>query len=211
MYSLYKLNYRGIFWSRILDILGALLLLSLSWPVFVLLFLCNLKNPSKVFYKHPRLCIGGREFNCLKFRTMDSSIHAKFESLLKSDPIAHQEWLSKRKLSNDPRVTRMGKLLRKSSLDELPQLFNVLRGDMSLVGPRPVTREELKHYGNQVDLLLSVRPGLSGLWQVSGRNNLDYPSRVALDIWYVQNRTLWLDCFILLKTIPAVILRKGAY
>ncbi|MCX8522059.1 MAG: sugar transferase [Rhodoferax sp.] len=197
--------------SRLLDIFGAVLLLALSWPIFVLLFLCNLRHPGQLLYRHVRVNSQGGDFDCLKFRTMEISADTTLEAFLNNDPLLREEWTCRQKLFNDPRVTRVGKILRKSSLDELPQLFNVLRGEMSLVGPRPVTRKELEQYGDQVSLLLSVRPGMSGLSQVSGRSELDYQSRVALDIWYVQNRTFQLDCWILLKTIPTVVRGKGAY
>ena len=131
--------------------------------------------------------------------------------LLARDPEARQQWNKEFKLKNDPRITPIGNILRKTSLDELPQLWNVFKGEMSLVGPRPVTRLELKHYGDDLIYYKMVRPGISGLWQVSGRNDVDYSTRVYLDAWYVKNWSLWNDIVILAKTVNIVLRRKGAY
>jgi lipopolysaccharide/colanic/teichoic acid biosynthesis glycosyltransferase len=133
------------------------------------------------------------------------------EGYLAANPEALRFWLEERKLKNDPRITRVGKFLRKSSLDELPQVINILLGDMSLVGPRPVTEEELAKYGQDAFYYLLVRPGLTGLWQVSGRNEVSYEKRVALDRYYVQNWSIWLDLYILARTVWVVLTRKGAY
>jgi lipopolysaccharide/colanic/teichoic acid biosynthesis glycosyltransferase len=135
----------------------------------------------------------------------------KLRELLAQDPALQEEWSREFKLHNDPRVTDVGQLLRRTSLDELPQLFNVIRGDMSLVGPRPVVQDELCRYGDDVDYFLMVRPGMTGLWQVSGRNDVDYDTRVYLDTWYVKNWSLWYDIAILFKTFNVVFGRKGAY
>ncbi len=131
--------------------------------------------------------------------------------LLASDPGVREEWERDFKLRNDPRITSIGQFLRQTSLDELPQLFNVIRGEMSLVGPRPVIKAELARYGSDVDYFLMVRPGITGLWQVSGRNEVDYDTRVYLDTWYVKNWSMWYDVAILFKTIKVVFQRKGAY
>jgi undecaprenyl-phosphate galactose phosphotransferase len=147
----------------------------------------------------------------MKFRTMVPNAQELLRDLLDSDPKARAEWEATRKLKNDPRITKLGAFLRKSSLDELPQLFNVLRGDMSLVGPRPVVMDELPYYGEAEQYYFEVRPGITGLWQISGRNDVDYERRVALDIWYVRNWTLWYDIVILFKTLTVVPARLGAY
>jgi lipopolysaccharide/colanic/teichoic acid biosynthesis glycosyltransferase len=133
------------------------------------------------------------------------------EKLLADQPELRQEWEQNFKLKKDPRVTRIGRFLRKTSLDELPQLWNVLKGEMSLIGPRPIIMEEVEKYGDNYELLASVKPGLSGLWQISGRSETDYQDRVAMDIYYIQSWSLWLDLYILLKTFAAVIKGKGAY
>jgi len=133
------------------------------------------------------------------------------EQLLESDPRIREEWEKEFKLKNDPRITRVGKFLRKTSLDELPQLFNVLLGQMSLVGPRPIITDEIQKYGEYFKDFAMVTPGITGLWQVSGRNDIDYDERVQLDVWYVRNWSLWLDISILFKTVGVVLGRKGAY
>jgi len=136
----------------------------------------------------------------------------RLKEILKRDPEARKQWEEYRKLKNDPRITPVGKFLRKTSLDELPQIFNVLKGDMSLVGPRPVTREEIEqHYKDKAEFYFKVLPGITGLWQVSGRNDLSYEERVSLDAWYVRNWNLWLDMVILLKTLKVLIKKEGAY
>ena len=136
---------------------------------------------------------------------------AKLEELLKNDPEAKVEWERDFKLKNDPRITKSGAFLRKTSLDELPQIFNVLKGEMSLVGPRPVIQEELERYGEYVNDYLMVKPGITGMWQVSGRSDIDYQERVLLDSWYVRNWSVWIDVVMLFKTFKVVLLRKGAY
>jgi UDP-galactose-lipid carrier transferase len=133
------------------------------------------------------------------------------EKLLFNDPVAAAEWAATQKLRNDPRITSVGRFLRLSSLDELPQLFNVLRGEMSLVGPRPIVQAEVARYGDEIEYYYETKPGLTGLWQVSGRSDTSYERRVRLDVWYVRNWTLWHDIAILLKTIPAVFLQRGAH
>jgi lipopolysaccharide/colanic/teichoic acid biosynthesis glycosyltransferase len=147
----------------------------------------------------------------MKFRSMLRNSEQVLAALLRDDPVARAEWERDHKLTTDPRITPIGRFLRKSSLDELPQLLNVLRGEMSLVGPRPITVAELTRYGRVRWHYLSVRPGLTGLWQVSGRNNTTYEERVALDQRYVEQRSLWLDACILVKTVRVVLLREGAY
>jgi exopolysaccharide production protein ExoY len=150
-------------------------------------------------------------FPCLKFRTMIPNADQVLRDLLESDPELRAEWVRDHKLRNDPRVTRLGRFLRRTSLDELPQLLNVLRGEMSLVGPRPVVREELLRYGRNVNTYLAAKPGITGLWQVTGRNDTDYRRRVVLDTYYVRNQNLLLDLYILLKTTGVVLGGSGAY
>jgi Undecaprenyl-phosphate galactose phosphotransferase WbaP len=198
--------------KRSLDIIGGLLL---SIPFTLLLPLVSLaiyvEDRGPVFYRHLRIGPAGRRFYVLKFRTMRPDADRVLEEYLAANPEALRFWLEERKLKNDPRITRVGEFLRKSSLDELPQVINIFLGDMSLVGPRPVTEEELAKYGQDAFYYLLVRPGLTGLWQVSGRNEVSYEKRVALDRYYVQNWSIWLDLYILARTVWVVLTRKGAY
>ena len=168
------------------------------------------RDGGPVFYGHTRIGKDGREFKCLKFRSMAVNGDEILADLLAHDPEAEAEWAATRKLRNDPRVTPVGRFLRKSSLDELPQLFNVLRGEMSVVGPRPVTRDELRHYGMRARDYMSCTPGITGLWQVSGRSDTTYRRRVALDTLYARQRSLLMDVQILFRTIPAVLNGSGA-
>jgi lipopolysaccharide/colanic/teichoic acid biosynthesis glycosyltransferase len=163
-----------------------------------------------VTFAHYRVGQGGRVFPCLKFRTMVRNSEQALQNLLSTDPMARSEWERDCKLSNDPRITPIGKILRKTSLDELPQLFNVLRGDMNLVGPRPIMLSELPRYGQVRGHYLSVKPGMTGLWQVSGRNTTSYEERVQLDRHYVEQRSGWMDVGILFKTLGVVISGRGA-
>jgi undecaprenyl-phosphate galactose phosphotransferase len=198
--------------KRVVDmILAPIMLLALAPLLLVLWFYCRLDG-GPACYGHVRVGLHGREFRCLKFRTMMVDADAVLERHLAENEAARAEWDATRKLTADPRVTPMGRLLRASSLDELPQLFNVLQGDMSLVGPRPVVRDELaRFYGRRgAAAYLSVRPGLTGLWQISGRSDVDYARRVALDTDYVRNASLWLDAQIMCRTVKVVLLRKGA-
>lgn len=165
----------------------------------------------RVFFAHERVGRGGRPFPCLKFRSMTPDAAQRLEALLASDPQACAEWGRDHKLRNDPRVTRVGAFLRRSSLDELPQLFNILIGDMSLVGPRPIVADEIAKYGVHYRHYCAVRPGLTGLWQVSGRNDVTYRRRVVMDVAYARRRCLLLNLEILLRTVPAVVLRRGSY
>lgn len=164
-----------------------------------------------VFVTQKRIGRNGVMFSCIKFRTMVTNGEEVLARHLALNPSEQQEWDTNRKLRADPRVTPFGALLRKSSLDELPQLFNVLVGDMSMVGPRPITMEETQFYGPHFPDYLSVRPGLTGLWQISGRSDTSYAERVKLDVAYVANRSLWGDFAIMAKTIPAVLSARGSY
>jgi Undecaprenyl-phosphate galactose phosphotransferase WbaP len=162
-------------------------------------------------FAHTRVGAGGRKFKCLKFRSMVTNSAEVLENVLATDPAAAAEWAETQKLLADPRVTWIGQILRKTSLDELPQLFNVLRLEMSIVGPRPIVGAEVPRYGDDIAYYYETRPGLTGLWQVSGRTGVSYAQRVQLDTWYVKNWTIWHDLAIMAKTVPAVLKRKGAY
>ena len=164
-----------------------------------------------VIYRHRRVGKQGRLFECLKFRTMVPGADHELGALLEQDEDLKAEWLQGHKLKRDPRVTRHRPLPAPNELDELPQLWNVLRGEMSLVGPRPIVREELLRYGRNAGLYLSVKPGVTGLWQTTGRNDTDYRRRVAMDVYYVRNQSLWLDAYILIRTTGVVLDGNGAY
>jgi lipopolysaccharide/colanic/teichoic acid biosynthesis glycosyltransferase len=198
--------------KRGLDILGAAGLLLATLPLFLVLAVLVKLDGGPVFYAHERVGRGGRMFGCLKFRSMVQGADRKLAELLARDERARAEWEATRKLKNDPRVTWVGRFLRASSLDELPQIINVLRGDMSLVGPRPVQAAELAaYYGGAAHHYLSVRPGITGPWQISGRNDTTYAERVALDVAYVSRPSVLNDIRILLRTPAAVLARRGAY
>lgn len=198
--------------KRSFDIAGAVAGIALFSPLFLMLaLLVKLSDGGSVFYRHPRIGRNGELFHCLKFRTMVENGSAVLAEHFARNPRAREEWNATRKLQDDPRVTRVGAVLRKLSLDELPQLINVLRGDMSLVGPRPVVRDELDLYGNAAVYYLKSRPGLTGLWQISGRNDVSYMARVAFDRQYVENWSLAYDLLIIVKTFPAVISSRGSY
>lgn len=168
-------------------------------------------SPGPVLFKHTRIGRNGKEFPCYKFRSMCIDAKERLEELLDTDPLARDEWEKDFKLQHDPRITKSGAFLRKTSLDELPQIFNVLRGEMSLVGPRPIIRDEMDRYGTYITDYLMVRPGITGMWQVSGRSDIDYSKRVKLDSWYVRNWSVWLDIMLLWRTFKAVKEETGAY
>ncbi|MCJ2178942.1 sugar transferase [Novosphingobium album (ex Hu et al. 2023)] len=176
--------------------------------VAVLLFL---SDPGPVFFAHRRIGYRGRYFHCLKFRTMKVDGDAILRAHLETDEEACREWETARKLRTDPRVTPVGAVMRKLSLDELPQLINVLMGDMSLVGPRPIVDDEVVHYGRHFEHYCLVRPGLTGLWQTSGRSNTSYQLRVAMDVSYIARKSLAFDAWLLCKTVPAVVFARGSY
>lgn len=198
--------------KRGLDVLGAGLLLLILAPVLLLVLGAVCLDGGPALYRHRRVGLAGRRFGCMKFRTMVPAADELLAQHLATNPAAAKDWDTRRKLTNDPRVTPIGAVLRATSLDELPQLVNVLVGDMSLVGPRPVVAEELhRHYGVVGKAAyLAARPGITGLWQVSGRSDTSYRERVALDIRYATDWSLLLDVQILLRTIPAVLARRGA-
>jgi len=194
-----------------IDICGAACGVLILSPLFLFIAYKIRKDGGKAFYAHERIGKNGKTFKCLKFRSMVSNSQEVLESLLANDADAKAEWERDFKLKNDPRITPIGAFIRKTSLDELPQLLNVLKGEMSLVGPRPVVEEERKYYGEHWNEFLSVKPGMTGLWQVSGRNDTSYDERVALDIQYIRNWSLWLDIKIIYKTVFVIINPKGAY
>lgn len=192
------------------DVAVASLLLLILAPIFLVIALLVKLDGGPAFFAHKRMGANGRRFACLKFRTMAVDADAALQKALAADPGLAAEWTATRKLRHDPRITRIGRFLRSTSLDELPQLINVLRGEMSLVGPRPIVEAEIAHYGEAIDFYYRIKPGVTGLWQVSGRSNTSYPQRVEMDIWYVKNWTLWHDIAIMFKTVTAVLGRDGA-
>lgn len=198
--------------KRAFDITIAMIALVMFLPLFLMIMaLVKFTDGGSVFYGHKRVGHNGRYFKCLKFRTMVVNGDEVLRRHLHANPDAAEEWRQTRKLKDDPRVTAVGTVLRKLSLDELPQLINILRGDMSIVGPRPVVDEELTLYDNFAVYYLRTRPGLTGLWQISGRNDVSYESRIAFDTHYVQNWSLMQDMAIIVKTIPAVCMSRGSY
>ena len=197
--------------KRLFDLTVSAALLLVLLPVMALLTFMLSRDGGGAFYGHRRVGKHGKMFTCQKFRTMVTDADKILEDLLQSDERARNDWKDGFKLKDDPRVTRIGKFLRRYSLDELPQLWNVLIGEMSLVGPRPIVEEELDRYGIDVGYYLMAKPGITGLWQISGRSDVDYTERVALDIWYAKNWSLWYDLVILLGTVRVVIAREGAY
>ena len=196
--------------KRILDVIGSLTLILLTSPIFLIVALFVALDGGPVFFRHTRIGQKGERFGCLKFRTMILGAEACLAEYLEHHPDAKAEWQDHQKLEFDPRITPIGRILRTTSLDELPQLFNILLGDMSLVGPRPVTKDELSRYGNAANHYLAVRPGLTGPWQISGRNDVGYDERVALDHAYVNDLSLFRDLIILFRTPSAVLSRRGA-
>lgn len=198
--------------KRVLDVVLVLLFAPLLLPLMIgIAVMLKLTNPGPLLYGHKRIGFGGRQFPCWKFRTMVVDGDALLERYLAENPAEAFVWRTQRKLDNDPRVTRVGAVLRKLSLDELPQLLNVLRGDMSLVGPRPVVQAELQdHYREASVAYLATRPGVTGLWQISGRSDTTYAERIRFDCDYVRNWSLLRDVRILFLTIPALALSRGA-
>lgn len=199
--------------KRIFDLIFSTTVLLVFTPFLLLLSaLIRVGSKGKPVYSHERIGRGGKPFRCYKLRTMYADADVRLNELLKNHPELLQEWKATRKLKNDPRVTPLGKLLRKTSLDEFPQFWNVLKGDLSIVGPRPVVYDEvITHLGEKAPKILSVRPGLTCIWQVSGRNDLSYAKRVQLDEEYVDKRNLLMDLKLILKTIPSMISSRGAY
>ena len=189
----------------------ALLIILFFLPVMALVAAAvALQDGGPVIFAHKRIGRNGQPFLCYKFRSMRVDAEARLAELLAADPAAREEWARDHKLRRDPRVTPLGDFLRRSSLDELPQFFNVLRGEMSLVGPRPIVEAERVKYGRRFQHYCAVKPGITGLWQISGRNDVSYRTRVALDTCYAKNKNLGLDLYILVMTVPSVLRARGS-
>lgn len=211
-FLLNRLN--GALAKRSFDVLFSLTVLLVFSPVYlVLILLIAVSSPGPIFYVQERVGKNRKRFGCIKFRTMVHNADEALVEIMRTSPRMRQEYQASFKLRRDPRITWIGRFLRVTSLDEFPQFLNVLKGDMSVVGPRPVVVEELAKYGKYTDLVLSIRPGITGLWQVSGRNNIPYPRRAQIDVYYVNVRSFWMDLWIIIKTIGVVIFPKdnGAY
>ncbi|MFP1133212.1 sugar transferase [Asticcacaulis sp. W401b] len=197
---------------RIADVIISLFALIFFLPVFALVgTVIKMQDGGPVLFSQSRIGHKGQEFQCYKFRSMVSNSDKALSDWLQINPFARVEWERDHKLKNDPRITKFGKFLRKTSIDELPQLWNVLKGDMSLVGPRPIVKSEISKYGKSFSFYCSVTPGVTGLWQVSGRNNVSYKRRVALDRLFAKKKSLGVYCKILIYTVPAVLFQKGSY
>lgn len=196
---------------RILEVALSLALLVILAPVLVLIAVAVFAfDPGPVIFAHRRVGRNGATFSCYKFRSMYVGAEQRLEAVLAADPLRRSEWARDQKLTNDPRITGIGALLRVTSLDELPQLINVLKGDMSLVGPRPIVQAEVARYGRFIVAYYSVKPGLTGLWQVTGRSSTTYRRRVATDVLYARSKSVTLDLRILAATVPAVISARGS-
>lgn len=204
----------GEFFKRLFDIMFSLSVLILFAPVYLLLALSiALSSSGPIFYVQERVGKNRKMFYCLKFRTMVENADDVLLEIMEKSPHLRQEFEDNFKLKKDPRITLIGRFLRMTSLDEFPQFWNVLKGDMSVVGPRPLVEEELPRYGRYINKILTIRPGITGLWQVSGRNDIPYPRRVQIDLYYANEKNLWMDMWIVFKTIGVVIFPKnnGAY
>jgi Undecaprenyl-phosphate galactose phosphotransferase WbaP len=198
--------------KRVLELslvfLGGLIIL----PIMLLIVLAiKISSPGPILYGHKRVGQNGIPFKAYKFRSMVRDADEKLKEVLDADPRLREEWEASRKLKDDPRITKIGKLLRRTSFDEFPQLINILKGEMSLVGPRPVTDPEIEKYGENAQRILTVKPGLTGLWQVSGRSDTDYAERVSYDLYYLQSWSVWLDLWILYRTPGQILRGRGAY
>lgn len=197
--------------KRLFDIVvSASALFVLSPLILAFAIAIKLQDGGNPLFKQKRFGLNGETFNCFKLRSMVPDARERLEALLASDPKAREEWEATQKLTNDPRITALGHFIRKTSIDELPQLYNVLCGDMSLVGPRPIVENEIEKYGENYNFYCEVRPGVTGLWQVKGRSDTTYPERVAMDVEYVRTHSFVGDIMIVLKTVPAVLMSKGA-
>lgn len=198
--------------KRAVDLALGLSAALLLVPLFVMIaVLIKLSDGGPVFYRHRRIGMNAKPFSCVKFRTMAINGDDLLRRHLDASPTAAREWAQTRKLKEDPRITGVGAVLRRMSIDELPQVINIVRGEMSVVGPRPIVTDEVSKYGKDAEYYFRARPGLTGAWQVSGRNDVSYSQRVALDRDYVQNWNLWRDIVIIAKTVPAVVSAKGTY
>jgi Undecaprenyl-phosphate galactose phosphotransferase WbaP len=210
--SLHRLNKKFV--KRLFDVLFSLLILILFSPVYLLLvLLIALSSPGPIFYIQKRVGKNHKPFSCIKFRTMVINADEVLLELMETSPQLRQEFEDNFKLKQDPRITKIGRFLRLTSLDEFPQFWNVLKGDMSVVGPRPLVVEELPRYGCHIDKILTIKPGITGLWQVSGRNDIPYKRRVQIDLYYANSHNFWLDLWVIIKTIGVVLVPKnnGAY
>jgi len=195
---------------RLLDITIAIFGIFFLLPLLISVAVLLAFQSGPILIAHRRIGFAGHSFNCLKFRSMVVDAEERLTALLRDNPAARDEWLRNHKLRDDPRVTRVGRFLRRSSLDELPQLFNVLMGDMSIVGPRPIVEAEIVRYGRRITKYYSVKPGITGLWQVSGRNDVEYRTRVAMDCLYAKSARPSLYLWLVVATIPAVLSRRGS-
>lgn len=197
-----------ILFDSVCSLLGLIVVVPVMIVISLLIYI---DSPGPVIFSHYRVGREGKLFPCYKFRTMVVDAQRVLENYLTENEAARKEWEQDFKLRDDPRITKVGKFLRKTSLDELPQFLNVLKGEMSLVGPRPIIQKEIVRYGDYINDYYLVRPGITGIWQVSGRNDIDYPQRVKMDSWYTRNWSLWIDIVILIKTVKIVLGQKGAY
>ncbi len=203
---------RALTLKRAVDLTLLLVSSPLTIPLTLIVsLLIKVTSPGPIFYGHTRVGKNGRQFKCWKFRSMVIDADKQLAKILAENPEMRAQWEKDQKFENDPRVTKIGKILRKTSIDEIPQFFNILTGEMSFIGPRPVTRPELEKYGKKTDFILSVTPGLSGMWQISGRSDTGYEERINLDSYYIQNWSVWLDIWIIIKTVYVVLKGKGAY
>ena len=204
----------GNFAKRVFDVLFSLSVLIVFSPLYFLLaLLIAISSPGPVFYVQQRVGKNHQPFGCIKFRTMVNNADEVLRSIIEDSPQMREEFEDNFKLKRDPRITGIGKFLRFTSLDEFPQFWNVLKGDMSVVGPRPLVPEELPKYGHRIDKVLTIRPGITGLWQVSGRNDIPYKQRIQIDVYYVNSRNWLLDLWVIVKTIGVIVVphNNGAY
>lgn len=204
----------GNFAKRLFDIIFSLFVLVFLSPVyFLLVVLIAINSPGPVFYVQQRVGRNFKLFRCIKFRTMVNDADEVLEKMIAKSPEMRQEFEESYKIKQDPRITGIGKFLRLTSMDEFPQFWNVLKGDMSVVGPRPLVPEELHKYGHRINTVLTIKPGITGLWQVSGRNDIPYPKRVLIDVYYATSHNWLLDLWIVIKTIGVIIFPRnnGAY
>ena len=212
-----KLTYlilNGNFYKRMFDIVFALSVLTIFSPMYlILMILVALNSQGPIFYIQKRIGKNHQPFNCIKFRTMVNNADKVLETIMQDSDQVRQEFQESFKLKHDPRITKVGRFLRLTSLDELPQFWNVLKGEMSVVGPRPLVPEELSKYGRKINTVLQIKPGITGLWQVSGRNDIPYPKRVQIDVYYAKSHSWLLDLWIIYKTIGVVLFPRnnGAY
>lgn len=200
------------FFKRMFELVIATIAIICLFPLFMLIAIfIKITSKGPIFYRAERLGLNGNKIKVLKFRTMYNDAHAKLEEMLESNPELRKEWQEKFKLNSDPRITPLGRFLRITSLDELPQFVNVINGEMAVIGPRPIVEKEKIYYGDNYELINRVKPGITGYWQVSGRSETNYNQRVRMDMYYIMNWSVWLDVYILLKTVKEVIICRGAY